>query len=42
MKEEIDEQEKIIRYIGRTGDIEATTPKLILKTTSGKIAIHKR
>ncbi|MCF8360092.1 MAG: hypothetical protein K9H26_15150 [Prolixibacteraceae bacterium] len=42
MKEEIDEQEKIIRYIGRTGDIEARTPKLILKTTSGEITLHKR
>lgn len=39
---QIDEKEKIIRYIGRTGNVKISTPKLILKTISADITILKR
>ncbi len=38
----INENEKIMRYIGRTGKIETQKPRLILKTNSSDISILKR
>ncbi|MBN2807026.1 MAG: hypothetical protein JXR22_10245 [Prolixibacteraceae bacterium] len=40
--EPINEKEKIMRYIGRTGKIEKAKPKLILNTSSADIKILKR
>lgn len=41
-KEQIDPKEKIIRYLGRTGDVKVENPKLVLKSTSGEITIIKK
>lgn len=41
-KEQIDPKEKIIRYLGRTGDVKIDNPKLILKSSSGEINIIKK
>jgi len=40
--EAINEKEKIMRYLGRTGKIEKSKPKLILNTSSADISILKR
>lgn len=41
-KEQIDPKEKLIRYLGRTGDVKIDNPKLILKSSSGEINIIKK
>jgi hypothetical protein len=41
-QEQIDPAEKLVRYVGRTGDIKVEAPRLILKTTSGDISIIKK
>lgn len=41
-KEQIDQAEKLYRYLGRTGDIKIEQPKLIVKSNSGDITILKR
>lgn len=38
----IDSNDKIMRYIGRTGNIDVEDPRLILKTKSSDISILKR
>jgi hypothetical protein len=40
--QQIDPEEKTMRYIGRTGKINTTQPRLILKTNSSDISILKR
>lgn len=40
--EPINEKDKVMRYIGRTGKIEKAKPKLILNTSSADIKILKR
>jgi uncharacterized protein (DUF2141 family) len=40
--ESINEKEKIMRYLGRTGDVEKGEAKLILNTSSADISILKR
>lgn len=40
--ETINEKEKVMRYLGRTGKIEKAKPKLILNTSSADITILKR
>ena len=40
--EAINEKEKVMRYMGRTGKIEKGKPKLILNTSSADITILKR
>jgi len=41
-KEQINPNEKLMRYFGRTGDVKIEDPKLVLKTSSGEITILKR
>ena len=41
-KEQIDPKEKVMRYLGRTGDVKIDNPKLILKSSSGEINIIKK
>jgi hypothetical protein len=38
----INDKDKIMRYLGRTGNIEVGKPKLILNTSQADIKIHKR
>lgn len=40
--EQLNDKEKIMRYLGRTGKMEIEKPKLILNTTSADINILKR
>jgi hypothetical protein len=41
-KEQVNPNEKLVRYFGRTGDIKIEEPKVVLKTSSGQITILKR
>nr|HPR32738.1 hypothetical protein [Prolixibacteraceae bacterium] len=41
-KEQIDEKENIVRYIGRTGDIKTGEPKVRIRTSSGEVTLIKR
>jgi len=40
--EQLNDKEKIMRYLGRTGKMDIEKPKLILNTTSADISILKR
>lgn len=40
--ETINEKDKVMRYMGRTGDIDKDKPRLILNTSSADISILKR
>ncbi|HKK81899.1 MAG TPA: hypothetical protein VJ909_06610 [Prolixibacteraceae bacterium] len=39
---QLDNKDKIMRYIGRTGEISTKQPRLIMKTSSSDISIMKR